>query len=450
MNIANGTTTDYCEYVTEDELDYYIHFEEMVLKERKYFSCDDERSNEIEEKISKRPNSKTILSPYSYGLVFSECQKCSKNNRQKMFLSSNLSSFISFRFFPKNCTDYLFYINNNVLSHHEKADIASVKKVKYIDFNQLSLLIPEWNKHTETFEEKYRRNKYFSDIDLEWIFHKENKSIPDNSVLCNEMEKEISETGGDSIDIGKIECQDKKLDDILYTEKNETDISSDDEYDWIGLSAELDEYDQYYEAEYEDVDTSGKMSHEERAMQESYDLSKKFDLESCDIKIISKIFVSNGWGACKEALIRELENGATISEIESAANIKEIWKEHLEFYSGQKSNYRILSWPAALKFIRKFSECPSPEEAEYIMISFYNNWYFNSTKRKIYSSFNKYFITCLHNLDDEFDLAAILTNEHNVTDEYFPPPSAVDIPVFHKEYLGKTLKFIRSVENLFD
>lgn len=450
MKPFDRTKTDYCEHVTKDELDYYISSEEMVLKARRYFSYDDEIGNETAKEKSKWSNKKTILSVYSASLVFPFYQKDYKNNLQKIFLNSNLCSFVSFRFFPNNCTDYLSYINNKILARPKKTDTTSTKEVKYINFNYLSLLNSEKHDYIETLDTKRRRNQYFSDIDLEWIFQKENKNISDSYDLHDEIKEDISETGSGFLDIEKIECQDNNLDDILHTEVNEKDVVSHDEYDLIGLSADLDEYDQCYEAEYEDVDISGQMSREERAMQEAIELSRKFDFESCDIKIISRIFVSNGWGACKEALIRELENCATIYEIESAANIKEIWKEHSEFYSGQKSNYRILSWPAALKFVRKFSECPSPEEAENFLIALYNHWYFSDYQRKIFPSFNKYFITCLHNLDDEFDLAAILTNEHIVTDEYFFPPSAVDIPVFHQEYLGKTLKFIRSVENLFD
>uniref|UniRef100_UPI00405788B4 hypothetical protein n=1 Tax=Candidatus Electronema sp. TaxID=2698783 RepID=UPI00405788B4 len=393
---------------------------------------------------------KTILSVYSASLVFPFYQKDYKNNLQKIFLNSNLCSFVSFRFFPNNCTDYLSYINNNILARPKKTDTTSTKAVKYINFNYLSLLNSERHDCIETLDTKRRRNKYFSDIDLEWIFQKENKDISDSYDFRDEIKEDISEKGSGFLDIEKIECQDNNLDYILYTEVNEKDVVSYDEYDFIGLSADIGEYDQYYEAEYEDVDISGKMSREERATQEAVELSIKLDLESCDLEIISRIFISNGWGACKEALIRELENGATIYEIESAANIKEIWKEHSEFYSGQKSNYRILSWPTAIKFIRKFSECPSPEEAEHFLIALYKHWYFSDYQRNVFSSFNKYFITCLHSWDNEFGWASILTNQHDMPDEYFFPPSSVDIPVFHQEYLGKTLKFIRSVENLFD
>jgi len=200
------------------------------------------------------------------------------------------------------------------------------------------------------------------------------------------------------------------------------------------------------------VEIDCPMGLEERATQEAIELGMMFDFETRDIEIIAEIFISNGrrWSACKQALIRELENGVTISEIESAASIKKIWNEHCEFYSGQKSNYRILTWPTALKLIRKFSECPSSEEVERFLITLYNHWHSSGYQRRIFSSFNKYLVVCLHSWDDEFGWTAVLTNEQELIDEYFLPPNSMDIPIFHQEYLEKSLKFIRSIENKFD
>uniref|UniRef100_UPI0040568273 hypothetical protein n=1 Tax=Candidatus Electronema sp. TaxID=2698783 RepID=UPI0040568273 len=58
MKPFDRATTDYCEHVTKDELDYYISSEEMALKARRYFSYDDEIGNETAKEKSKWSNKK--------------------------------------------------------------------------------------------------------------------------------------------------------------------------------------------------------------------------------------------------------------------------------------------------------------------------------------------------------------------------------------------------------
>jgi len=448
--------TGWCESLEEDELEYHLHSEKIVLSARQYFSWDDgDGKIEIAEETSIIANRKTIkISTNSASFILSGIREETKTADKKIYLNSNVSLFISFREFPENRADYISYINRKISSCIKCKHVDVIKKVNNVDYNIFPFLISEKYEHIGCFTRYRSKNRYFSDIDLKWIFQKKLEDRYTESLLC-EVGEETYSLGNGYIKIENaddVDYKENNLGEILKVEIEEKGACSNDEYDWIGLSANFDEYDERYESEYEDVEIDCPMGREQRATQEALELGRMFDIKACDIEIIAKIFASNGWSACKEALIRELENGATISEIESAANIKEIWNEHCEFYSGQKSNYRILTWPTALKFIRKFSECPSSAEAERFLIALYDHWYSNSSsyQRKRFFSFNKYLVTCLHSWDDEFGWAAILTDENEIIDDYFPPPNSADIPVFHQEYLEKSLKFIRSIENKFD
>jgi len=447
----DGRTTRWCESLEEDELEYHLHSEQIVLSARQYFSWEDgDGKIEIAEETARIEKQKIRkISSSSAGLILSGVRKQVKAANKKIYMNSGMYLYISFREFPENCTDYISYINRKI-SFCIKDKL--LKTVKNIDFNIFPFLISEDYERIKQIDSYFSRNRYFPAIDVNWIFQKKQEYQSVGSLVQGgEEEAHPSDTGYIKIkNSDNIDCKEINLNEILKVEIEEKGISLDDEYDWIGLSENFDEYDEHYESEHENVEIDCPMGREERATQEAIELGRMFDFEIRDIEIIAKIFVSNGWMACKEALIRELENGATISEIESAANIKEIWNEHCEFYSGQKSNYRILTWPTALKFIRKFSECPNSAEAEHFLISLYNHWYSSGYQRKIFSSFNKYLVTCLHSWDDEFGWTAVLTDENDIRDEYFPPPNSADIPIFHQEYLEKYLKFIRSIENKFD
>ena len=218
-----------------------------------------------------------------------------------------------------------------------------------------------------------------------------------------------------------------------------------DEPNWLELAAEVEEFDPDITSDLLDVEIGGSVTREDRALQAAMDIGDCFALAEKEIRTIAWIFSENGWSACKVAVTRELESGTTIADLQLAAEIKGVWQEHYEFYSGQSSNYRILSWPTALKLVNGFDGYPEVEEIEQLLIGIHSHWKNSSSQRRIFKSFNECLIAYLNEAEGglDFSIEWVLTQESMRTEDIFLPPSSTDIPLIHDYELERALRTIR-------
>lgn len=177
-----------------------------------------------------------------------------------------------------------------------------------------------------------------------------------------------------------------------------------------------------------EIETESRLTDEDRAQQITSSIGDQYEFTQEEISIIVEIFIKNGWNARKNAVIREISEGTTIEELHLASRIKEIWKEYYEFYSDQNSNYRVLSWPAALCIIRSFNGYPDPEEIEQIFVRLYGHWKNDRIQRNISKTFNKYiFEKFFYGELSEFYEESIFDRCSSLDDMKFLPPSSTDI-----------------------
>ncbi len=199
-----------------------------------------------------------------------------------------------------------------------------------------------------------------------------------------------------------------------------------------------------------EVETGGRLTDEERALQMAAFLGERCELDREDVSLIAEIFAANGWSACKTAILRELAEGTTVEELYLAFQVKELWKEHYEFYSDQKSNYRVLSWPTALYIIRAFDGYPDLEEVEQMLVRLHDHWRNDGSERRISQTFNEYIIGKFRYDADfsEFYVESIVDGYSSAADLGLFPPSSEDIPELTCDQRGYTLKTVRNFTDI--
>jgi len=234
----------------------------------------------------------------------------------------------------------------------------------------------------------------------------------------------------------------------------ETDLDPDaseaaDAVDWALLLDAEDEFDPELTGllDETEVETGGQVSDEERALQMAAFLGEQCELDREEVSLIAEIFAVNGWSACKTAILRELAEGTTVEELYLASQVKELWKEHYEFYSGQVSNYRVLTWPTALCIIRSFDGYPDPEEVEQMLVRLHDHWRYDDIQRRISKTFNEYIIgKFCHGAEvSEFYGESIVDRYSSAVDLELFPPSSEDIPELTFDQRGYVLNNIRNL-----
>lgn len=217
------------------------------------------------------------------------------------------------------------------------------------------------------------------------------------------------------------------------------------EVDWLDLAGEADDFAEELTSEFSDVDIEGTVSREDRALQAAMEIGSEHDLTIAEIETVAIIFLENGWSACRVAITRELSNGTSMDEIELAAAIKEIWMKHCEFYSGQQSNYKFLSWPIALKLANSFGGYPCPEEVEDLLVRLHQHWRTDNIQRRVFMTFNEYLIDYVDRVEEGFEYCQewCVAQEQIVLDDIFLPPSSTDLPDYHDFELERSLRMVR-------
>lgn len=250
------------------------------------------------------------------------------------------------------------------------------------------------------------------------------------------------------------ELDDEDLDGVeLFTDFVETDLHPDasaakDDVAWALLLDAEEEFDPDLTGllDETEVETGGRLTDNERALQMAAFLGERCELGREEVGLIAEIFAANGWAACKTTILDQLAQGTTVEELYLAWQVKELWKGHYEFYNGQGSNYRVLNWLTALCIIRAFDGYPDPEEVEHMLIRLYDHWRNSVSERRISKTFNEYiFGKFRHGTElSEFRLESIVEGYWSAADLELFPPSTEDIPELTYDQCGYTLKTVRN------
>ena len=283
------------------------------------------------------------------------------------------------------------------------------------------------------------------DLDLLGIFDDLKISPSPDPDLLSELDCSIDEENEPE------EIEPSLDDDKFYTFASEYDREEsslaieDEEPDWLDLAGDADEFDDSVSTTFDAIEVEGTIERAERALQAAMDVGFFFDLDESEIHIVASIFEENGWSACRTAIVRELENNTSVNELELASVVKQMWLDHYEFYSSAVSNYRILSWPTALKLVNSFAGYPSIEEIEQLLGYLHTHWRGNKIQRLISRSFNEYLIGYLGRVVDGFEFAPewAIGQESPCSDYYVLPPCTEDIPAIHDFELEKALRNVR-------
>jgi len=281
-----------------------------------------------------------------------------------------------------------------------------------------------------------------SELDLLGVFD-------DPNIFSSESDHLLASDFDENDDSEPLEHEDSLENDELLSftpEYSDDNISEEDpEPNWLDLAGEVAEFDNDVSLAFEEVEVEGAVDRAERSLQAAMDVGNVFNLDESEIQIVAMIFENNGWGACRIAVIRELEQNTSVAELDLASGVKGIWLEHYEFYSAQESNYRILSWPTALKLVNSFSGYPSLEEIEQLLIYLHNHWREDKIQKLISRSFNEYLITYLNRVEDGFEYAPewAIEQESPLVDNFFKPPSTEDIPAINIYDLERAIRNVR-------
>lgn len=196
----------------------------------------------------------------------------------------------------------------------------------------------------------------------------------------------------------------------------QVELGFDVEYETVVDAGEIDdEYASYAfdpDEIYETLDTfesgaelpDGRVSREERALQNAVELIDKAGWSLAVLPLVQQIFVMSGWSATRLALEREIEKGMTPEELILAAHVKAIWAENDYYWiaydrSGSSSlSQYALSWPTALLLVRAFESLPQIEELEQFIESLYEYWYERPHLRRAFRSFNRFIWFRMSNL----------------------------------------------------
>lgn len=170
---------------------------------------------------------------------------------------------------------------------------------------------------------------------------------------------------------------------------------------------------QYVEAlESEGVAFPDEASQEERCRQVAIEFIDSVGWEKETLGLVEEIFSVHGWSRCKRSLTDEISRGMTPEELEVAFSIRQFWSQEGAYACVGVAGTRydsygtFLSWPLALKIIRRFRGLPSLEEVEAWLFEKWDYWERILLTRPTVSNFSGFI--------------QLLVNGH---DRYLPPES---------------------------
>jgi hypothetical protein len=306
------------------------------------------------------------------------------------------------------------------------------------------ITLPSTSADFEDYLDREEKDELMSSLDLYGLFDDDLNQITENfedaEFECCEIDENAeSRCPGHEesapVDFEQLLGQESSIedDDTYWLDQvadKETDRSERDLDSWQVYETDVDEYKEEIDSAAEsEIDVDAGLTREERALQAAIETGRSFGFSKSDIFIIVEIYEMFGWSTCRVAIERELENETEIEELRLAADIKEVWHEHFEFYSSSPTQYHVLSWPAALAIIRSFNGYPSAEEVEICLEQLFDHWSHDNIARRIHTHFGSYILS---KFSPEMD-ANTMEREWGISlakhfeEEHFTPPSTLDI-----------------------
>lgn len=150
------------------------------------------------------------------------------------------------------------------------------------------------------------------------------------------------------------------------------------------------------------VSVEGRIARRDRARQVAIALAQRYEWDQRGIELLTEVFDLYWWSAARAAMERQLADGMTVDELETALAVRECWRNHAEFwmdfsrplafgsYEGSRATYRTLSWPTALMLVRCGDWLAGVEEIELRLCDLYDDWYGSERLRRVFPAFHGY------------------------------------------------------------
>lgn len=187
-------------------------------------------------------------------------------------------------------------------------------------------------------------------------------------------------------------------DDIDELDLDDDSIFSDEDDDL----EDLDDFDPDAAREdFEEVNL-GRVSPFEKAKQIAASVIVETDWDISGLPLLQQIFFENGYSASRKAIIREIENGATLDELTIARELRVFWKGDERFWTafnhiklnatGQQARaaYKNLSWAESFRIIRCFGNLPDLEEITEFLNELFEIWYSSIELMRCFKAFFKF------------------------------------------------------------
>lgn len=266
----------------------------------------------------------------------------------------------------------------------------------------------------EDFEEDLYDYDYDDDLEESELLDETDEETPQETE--SEEDDLDSEVDDDSIeltdieDFGELESLDPERDyrllRVSFPHQEEPDP-----FDFSAFSDALDDLDP---DEFDpsarrvkpfEVDVDGGLSREDRASQIAEELGRRYGWSEDGIQVLAETFTKHGWSASRVAIEREILMGLTPDELRIALDIRDFWRENVDFAMsfsgfGNQTDWKYIShrfwsmsWPCAFSLIRAFDSYPVAEEVEQLLLDLHERWKSRSCLRYRFPFFHHFVIS---------------------------------------------------------
>ena len=223
---------------------------------------------------------------------------------------------------------------------------------------------------------------------------KEDSDLDDIAPDDSTPEKNYDINLHDGFEVDEIDSDDPVLE-ISICEQKVSELLDYEELDGTDDEEDFEDRDHFFDA----LPDEDRISIADRALQIAIVVGSEFGLAHAEIEFLQHVFVEHGWGNARITFVSLLSRGTTIEELRLAKQLKDLWEDRRDLWTGfyhrrrDASDYayesaRTLSWAFAAKFVKIFPEDVVFDEVEYFIDESYDHWW--SNKRKYYRRFIDY------------------------------------------------------------
>ncbi|OBT04689.1 hypothetical protein A9267_17215 [Shewanella sp. UCD-FRSSP16_17] len=280
------------------------------------------------------------------------------------------------------------------LKPHDLQDEVDLSDTSSSPLKQVEITIPESCKPILS------TNSLTNNTELENEKLQKPVEVLDDVEVLNDVEVELDgfydeiyeEHSDDGIENATfIYSKDVPEDELFSTDNNELEI-----YDlWVD-----DEPTNDVDNNEDNIVLENILTFEDRARFVAVDCIIELGWHSSELPFLVSVFSGPGWHNTKATLIKEVQSGATVEELELAFEVKTLWKDSSRYWitfskawvSGESadSTYKHCSWKQALRLVRLFDGLPVFEEIYDFLETEFEYWYGHTILRRCFPAFNHY------------------------------------------------------------